>query len=76
MVSTTRRRVARKRRWCYSDYMHAGRSILPGDVYLEHTSFPGPGDEEGYATEAGHPIRIAECAECAIRYGRDELVTS
>jgi hypothetical protein len=61
----TRRRVARKRHVCDNDYAHAGWVIYPGSVYLEHTSFPG--HDSGYATQAGHPVRLKECAECAER---------
>jgi hypothetical protein len=60
---TTRRRVARKRHWC-----GCGRRILPGDVYLLHTTFPG--HDSGYADTAGHPVQSPECAGCATRCGR------
>src|SRR5690349_20563113 len=69
---TTRRRVARTSRPCGSCPEYA--RIQPGDVYLEHTAFPGPGDDAGYATTAGHPVRLAECADCARRFGRGELL--
>jgi hypothetical protein len=65
---SVRRRVARK-----SHYCSPGCSIEPGDVYLVHTTFPRL-DDLGYATAAGHPVRFAECAYCATRYGRAELL--
>ena len=64
MTTRTVRRLARKRHRC-----DCGTRILPGHVYLEHTSFPGS-DDAGYATAAGHPVRFKECAPCAARYGR------
>ena len=45
-----------------------------GERYLVHTVFPGVGDVAGYATTAGHPVRFAECAECASTHGRGTLV--
>ena len=63
----TRRRVARKPHWC-SDH----HRIEPGDVYIEHTEFPG--GDAGYADAAGHPVRMAECAICAARYDRADLL--
>ncbi len=66
---TTVRRVARKTHLCsWGDC----RSIQQGEVYLVHTSFPG--HDAGYADAAGHPVRIAECSECAARYGRSDLL--
>ncbi|WP_137726488.1 hypothetical protein [Prescottella subtropica] len=41
-------------------------------MYLEHIEFPG--DDAGYADAAGHPVRHAECAGCARRYGRGHLL--
>ena len=67
-----RRRVARTRHRCYGNDPNTHR-IQPGDVYLEHTTFPGL-DDMGYATAAGRPIRSAECADCAQRYGRGHLL--
>lgn len=59
------RRVARTQRYgCHV--------IKPGEVYLEWTEFPG--GEAGYADYAGHPVRMAECADCASRYGRADLL--
>lgn len=65
----TRRRVARKPRISCGGYCP---TIQPGQVYLEHTEFPG--GDAGYATAAGHPVRLAECADCATRYGRAHLL--
>lgn len=46
--------------------------IKPGDVYLMHTEFPG--GDAGYADAAGHPVNMPECADCATRYGRGDLI--
>lgn len=46
--------------------------IAAGDLYIEHTEFPG--GEAGYADAAGHPVRMAECRACAERYGRGHLL--
>lgn len=59
------RRAKKSRRGCC-------RTIRPGELYVEWTEFPG--GEAGYATAAGHPVRLAECADCAIRYGRGHLI--
>jgi hypothetical protein len=66
-ANTTRRRVARKWRHCAS-----GHPIAPGQVYLEHKSFPG--SDDGWGDAAGHPVRMAECADCATRYGRADAL--
>ena len=66
-MTTIIRRVARKTHDCSWGRC---RTIQPGEPYLLHTAYPGPGDDAGYATHAGHPVRIAECADCATRYGR------
>jgi hypothetical protein len=42
--------------------------IYVGEQYWEHTDFPG--SDVGYATQAGHPVTMAECRFCAERYGR------
>ncbi len=68
-MSTTRRRVARKQHPACGGYCPP---IEVGDVYLEHIAFPGE-DAMGGATS---PWRIRECAACATRYGRAELLTS
>lgn len=70
MTTTARRRVARKPHPCsWGDC----RTITPGEVYIEHTEYPG-GDYTEYADTAGHPVRIAECADCATRYGRADVL--
>jgi hypothetical protein len=71
-MSTSRVRRARKSRHCGSDYI--GPQIKPGDLYIEHTEFPG--GESGYADAAGHPVRMAECRDCAERYGRGHLIAA
>lgn len=61
---TMRVRRARKPRFgCHS--------IRAGELYIEHTEFPG--GEAGWADAAGHPVRMAECRFCAERYGRGHL---
>ena len=67
----TRRRVARKAHACG---WGTCRTIQPGEVYLEHVEYPG--GEAGYADAAGHPVRLAECPDCANRYGRGELLAA
>lgn len=64
--TSVRRRVARTPKRC------GEHPIKRGDVYLEWTEFPG--GEAGYADHAGHPVRMAECADCARRYGRAALL--
>ncbi|MDH6282904.1 hypothetical protein [Prescottella agglutinans] len=64
---TPRRRVARTWHYCCPSHR-----IQPGDVYLEHTEFPG--SDVGWADAAGHPVRHRECSECALRYGRGHLL--
>lgn len=68
----TRRRIARKPHRCEGCTSIQPGPIQPGDVYLEHTEFPG--GDAGYADAAGHPVRAAECAGCAARYGREYLL--
>lgn len=65
----TRMRVRRARRVRYGCHL-----IQPGEVYIEHIEFPG--GESGYADSAGHPVRMYECATCAERYGRGDLIRS
>lgn len=60
-----KRRVARKRHYCSG----CTGFVQPGEVYLEHTLFPG-----NDVIEIDHPIRGAECKRCAERYGRGDLV--
>lgn len=48
--------------------------IQPGELYIEWTEFPG--GDAGYATAAGHPVRMAECRGCAERYGRGPLIVA
>lgn len=66
--STARRRVARKSHRCNGCDR---RTIEPGDPYLSGTVFPG---HDTNTTTA--PMRLAECADCAIRYGRSNLLES
>lgn len=67
--TTTHRRRARKRHYCGGC---ARNAIRPGDIYLMHTEFPG--GESGYADAAERPVRMAECASCADRYERTDLL--
>jgi len=72
----THKRTARRRRVCDScgDYRE---TIKPGDVYLEHTAFPGhDSGMAGYRHGGGRPVRAAECSDCATRYGRAALLTA
>jgi hypothetical protein len=63
---TATRRVAKKQHRCqWGDC----RMIQIGDVYVESKTFPG--HDSGYADAAGHPVRMAFCARCALRFGYD-----
>ncbi|SUA47240.1 Uncharacterised protein [Nocardia africana] len=48
--------------------------IRPGDLYLASKDYPG--SDLGYADAAGHPVRIAECRQCAERHGRSDMFTA
>jgi len=69
MTVTMRVRRARKPRVACGGYC---KPIQPGELYIEHTEFPG-GDAQ-YANSAGHPVRLAECRTCAERYGRGDVI--
>jgi hypothetical protein len=69
-MSTTKSRVRRSRKYRSCGH-YPGGQIRPGDLYIEHTEFPG-GDSV-YADGAGHPVRMPECRDCAERYGRGHL---
>jgi hypothetical protein len=69
MASVTSR--VRRARKAHSCGHYPGGQIRPGDLYIEHTEFPG--GDVGYADAAGHPVRLAECRDCAERYGRGHL---
>lgn len=60
------RRASKARTGCHP--------IQRGELYVEHTEFPG--GESGYADAAGHPVRMAECRACAERYGRGNLIAA
>jgi hypothetical protein len=64
-------RVRRARKTRSACFGHC-KSIQPGDLYIEHTEFPG--GESGWADTAGHLVRMAECRSCAERYGRGALI--
>jgi len=57
------------------------QEILPGNSYLTHTALRG--DEYGYheylhrdtLKPLNQPNRLKECARCASRYGRADLLT-
>lgn len=63
--SVTYRRIAASNVRCGE-----GHAIAPRDPYLVHVAFPG--HEAGYADT--RPVRMAECATCATRYGRARLL--
>ena len=63
--ATTHRRVARKQHYCGS--CHKG--IATGTVYLSHKAFPGLD-----YMELSRPWTSPECADCATRYGRADLL--
>lgn len=65
---TSRLRRARKSHWGDCGPWHR---IRPGDYYLQGVEFPD--GDLGWANEAGHPVRLRECRECAVRYGRGGL---
>lgn len=71
-MSVTVRRKARKAHRC--DGCTRVGAIQPGDVYLTHTALAG--DEFGYHEygSGNRPRRSNECAGCATRYGRAELL--
>ena len=71
-MTTTRSRVrrARKTHRCGC----ANGPIHPGQFYIEHTQLPGA--DADYANAAGHPVRMAECRDCAERYGRGHLIAA
>jgi hypothetical protein len=68
-VTVTRRRIARKKHPACGGYCPP---IQPGDVYLEHIAFPGEDAMDG----ATQPWRIRECASCATRYDRANLLVA
>lgn len=76
-MSVTVARKARKVRYC-----DGGRHrIEPGSVYLTHTALAGDDYyEDSYDTAtmkpAKRPIRFNECADCATRYGRGDLIAA
>ena len=61
------RRVARTKHTCSWGHCPRVRVIAPSDVYVESIEFPGA--DSGYATQAGHPVRMALCAPCAVSFG-------
>lgn len=63
------RRVARKQHSCSWGTCPRVRVIAPGDVYVSSVEFPWA--DSGYATQAGHPVRMALCAPCAVGFGYD-----
>ena len=67
--SIGRRRMARTAHPACGGYCP---TIQPGEVYLEVVEFPG--GESGYATSAGHPVRMAVCARCACASGNGHLL--
>lgn len=61
----TEPRIARKVRRCESCLS----VIRPGDEYLEHVASPHHGDLDNE-----HWWRTWECADCATRYGRGDIL--
>lgn len=68
----TTRMVARRARKTHIACGGYCPPIQYGEVYIEHTELPGADAE--YANSAGHPVRLAECQDCARRYGRGHLI--
>ena len=67
----TVRRVARADRRCRWGDCHRG--IRATEPYLHIVEFPN--GESGYASDAGHPVAMDICHECAHGgYGEDLLV--
>jgi hypothetical protein len=64
----TSRRVAKKYHRCASCDRTA---IKPGQAYLSGVVFPGHD-----LIPTAVPLRLAECADCATRYGRAHLLES
>jgi hypothetical protein len=69
MSATKAVRKARKAHRC--DGCDRPGKIRPGDAYLAHTLFP---TDETHHWVKQVPMRFAECAECATRFGRGDLV--
>ena len=74
-MSVTQGQKARKAHRCDG----CSGQIRPGDVYLTHTALAGDDYYHGALDRdtlkpANTPIRTKECAECATRYGREELL--
>lgn len=65
-MPNTVRRIARESHYCNGCDRNA---ITPGQPYLSGTVFPG---HDLIPTTV--PLRLAECADCAIRYGRAHLL--
>lgn len=68
-MPTQVRRTARKARRC--DGCGLAGKIQPGDAYLAGTWFPS---DDGFHYVKRVPVRLAECADCALRYGRGEIL--
>ena len=62
-------RKARKAHRC--DGCDRPGKIQPGDAYLASTLFPS---DDAHSWVKQVPMRFAECAECAHRYGRGEIL--
>lgn len=56
-------RTARKRYQC-DDYPQSSADVIkPGDKYVLCTELPG--GESGFADDAGHPVKLRLCVNCA-----------
>lgn len=78
-MSVTVCRKSRKARRC--DGCDRAGKIQPGDLYLTHTALRGDDTyhdalDRRTLKPANRPQRYAECAECATRSGRCELLTT
>ena len=76
-MSVIAARKARKAHRCDSCRI----TIDPGSTYLTHTALAGDDYyEDTYDTAtmkpAKRPIRFNECADCATRYGRGDLIAA
>ena len=69
-------RIARRDRRCVDDdgtWVHGGAGkIRAGEPYVVARQYPGP--DAGQSDDAGHPVEVALCAECARGHGLGHLI--